>query len=73
MADKSKTGEGFTKMGVCAVCYLVWGDKRKKPVKYCSTCDACICEICWSNYLMRFMAYVKSKFRDLPPEARKCK
>lgn len=49
----------------CDVCALVDGDTRAKPVRYCSNCDAYICDRCWPNMFRRGAAMAKRKLMRL--------
>jgi len=40
-------------VGVCEVCARTRGDYSYKPVEYCSTCKAWMCDSCRRNWFRR--------------------
>lgn len=59
---KSKTTKVFRKVGICAVCNGLDGDKSLKDVEYCPTCDEWICVKCTSRWLGRGWLATKKMF-----------
>ncbi len=51
--------------GVCDVCNLVDKDSTIKEVKYCSICDANMCDICRPNLPKRAVALTILKFKQI--------
>lgn len=44
------------KIGVCEVCRKLDGDSNAKPVEYCTSCRADICERCRNDWTRRLKA-----------------
>ena len=57
--------DGDKKVGVCDVHSLVNGDKINREVKYCSTCDAWMCERCEGDYPKRALAAAKKGVKQI--------
>ena len=51
--------------GVCDVCDLVDGDRAEKRTRYCSVCDANICDRCWWNPARRTRALALRALRKM--------
>jgi len=48
-------------LGTCDVCQLLDGDASRKPVHYCSMCDAWLCVPCTHNWARRVQAFLKRR------------
>lgn len=51
-----QTGQNSRKIGVCDVCRKLDDDLTVKPVEYCSTCKADICDRCRNDWTRRLKA-----------------
>lgn len=43
-------------LGVCYICMTVKKDTNPKPVVYCDTCEAYMCQECWGRWPLRITA-----------------
>jgi hypothetical protein len=62
---RQELGRGSVIARHCDVCYLLDGDMSSKDTKYCSLCDAFMCEPCRKNYWRRTGAAVARKVRKV--------
>lgn len=45
--------------GTCLVCDILDGNKQKKEVGWCNTCQAHICKECEDNWIRRGAAFLE--------------
>ena len=60
MACKACGNGGDYEPKRCECCYLVDGDERIKQTRYCTFCQAFICDACWNDGAKRTQAFLTS-------------
>lgn len=65
MADEIEAGMCDVLVGMCDVCFLLDGDSRLRPVFWCNSCDAWLCDTCVGDPWRRARAGWKRAVRRL--------